>query len=184
MNDPAVQFEPPVATPDPLTFTCDLRRIRRGHGHAFTDKPKPPPRVPVRRPAKVAHLLAWAHKAQRQIDTGQFETRSHLAHHLGVTKARVSQILDLTLLAPAFQEELLFLEAIDGKEPVSERSLREVVGMMDWAAQYELSCKTNGLIVKNWSPRACSEYKTEGDEHVQIRPHRAPSQPDRLDALP
>ena len=135
MNDPAQQLETPAAKPDPLTFTCDLRRIRRGHGHAFTDKPAPPPRLPVHRPAKIARLLAWAHKAQRQIDDGEFETRAHLARHLHVTKARITQLLDLTLLAPAIQEELLFLEAIDGKEPVSERGLREVVGTVEWAKQ-------------------------------------------------
>ncbi len=85
--------------------------------------------------AKVARLLAWAHKAQRQIDNGEFESRSHLARHLGVTKASVSQLLDLTLLAPTIQEELLFLEAIDGKEPLSERGLSSVLRWKNWNQQ-------------------------------------------------
>ena len=132
MTDPAQAKTESTSAPDPLTFSCDLRRLRRGHGHAFTDRPEPPPRVPVRRPAKVARLLAWAHKAQRQIDAGQFQSRTHLARHLGVTKARVSQLLDLTLLAPALQEELLFLDSIDGREPLSERGIRAFVGTVDW----------------------------------------------------
>ncbi|GEM_PF-5172192 len=48
----------------------------------------PPSRAPVRRPTKIAHLLAWAHKAQRQIDNGEFKSRSHLARYLGVTHRR------------------------------------------------------------------------------------------------
>jgi len=41
--------------------------------------------------------------------------------------ARVSQLLDLLMLAPDLQERILDLEAVDGVEPLSERSLRAVV---------------------------------------------------------
>jgi len=47
----------------------------------------------------------------------------------------VTQILDLLLLAPNIQEEIAFLEAVDGVEPLSERGLRTVVCTSDWVKQ-------------------------------------------------
>ena len=119
-------------------FTGTLRRTRRGRATAFTSEPPPPPREPVRRPAKVARLLAMAHKLQRPIDEGKVEDRAALARQLGVSRARVTQILDLTLLAPDIQEEILFMEAVDGVEPVSERALREIVWHESWMEQREV----------------------------------------------
>lgn len=52
-----------------------------------------------------------------------------------MTRARITQIVDLTFLALDLQEEILFLEAIDGREPLSERALREMVGAPAWADQ-------------------------------------------------
>ncbi len=115
-------------------FTGTLRRTRRGRATAFTSEP-PPPREPVRRPAKVARLLAMAHKLQRLIDEGKVEDRAALARQLGVSRARITQILDLTLLAPDIQEEILFMEAVDGVEPVSERGVRRVARCATWCRQ-------------------------------------------------
>ena len=47
-----------------------------------------------------------------------------MARRLGLTRARVTQLLDLTLLAPEILEQMLFAESIDGVEPMSERGLR------------------------------------------------------------
>ncbi|QDE65969.1 hypothetical protein BHS07_02500 [Myxococcus xanthus] len=49
--------------------------------------------------------------------------------------ARVTHLLDLQLLAPDIQEEVLFLEAVDGKEPLSERALRVIAHAGAWEAQ-------------------------------------------------
>ena len=46
--------------------------------------------------------------------------------------------MDLTLLAPDIQEEILFLERVDGIEPVTERGLREVVKHHGWDVQQTL----------------------------------------------
>ncbi|HLT39374.1 MAG TPA: hypothetical protein VK034_23990, partial [Enhygromyxa sp.] len=55
--------------------------------------------------------------------------------HFQLTRARITQLMNLTLLAPDIQERLLFLEAVDGREPMSERDLRTVIYAGDWAAQ-------------------------------------------------
>ncbi len=93
------------------------------------------PRAPVRRPAKVARMLALAHHLQRLVDDGQVADRAALARKLGLTRARVTQLLDLLLLAPRIQAMVLTLEAIDGLEPMSERQLRSLVSSVAWEQQ-------------------------------------------------
>jgi hypothetical protein len=49
----------------------------------------------------------------------------------------VTQLLDLTLLAPDIQEWIFFAESVDGLEPMGERALRAAVRVEDWAKQRE-----------------------------------------------
>jgi Arc/MetJ-type ribon-helix-helix transcriptional regulator len=72
-------------------------------------------------------LLGLAHAIERQIQAGAFKDYSDVARHHGLTRARVTQLLDLTLLAPDLQEQILLAEAVDGLEPMSERQLRRRV---------------------------------------------------------
>jgi hypothetical protein len=46
-----------------------------------------------------------------------------------VTRARVTQIMNLLLLAPDIQEEILFFlpPTTDGGDPITERDLRQVL---------------------------------------------------------
>jgi len=57
---------------------------------------------------------------------------------VGLSRARISQLLDLTLLAPQIQERILFAEAVDGLEPASEWAVRAVVHEENWAKQRDL----------------------------------------------
>jgi hypothetical protein len=84
------------------------------------------------RPANVAALLALAHHVQRMIDGGRIADRAEVARRLRWTRARVSQVMDLLLLAPDLQEAVLFLDA---GSPVTERSLRAVVRHANWQEQ-------------------------------------------------
>lgn len=59
-----------------------------------------------------------------------------MARQLGFTRARVTQLMNLLLVAPEVQEEILFLELPPGAQPVSEGGLREaVLGTIDRQAQ-------------------------------------------------
>ncbi len=73
--------------------------------------------------------------AAQAIDRGEYRYRAELAHQLGFTRAPVTQILDLLLLAPDIQEHVVHLEAVDGVEPIAERALRDVVRHESWAEQ-------------------------------------------------
>jgi len=115
-----------------LTGTLFRRRNSRV---TLTEEPPPPNPEPVRRPAKVARMLALAHHLQSAIDRGLVADRAAVARKLGLTRARVTQLLDLLLLAPDLQQAALGLEAIDGAEPMSERALRAVAHAGSWVEQ-------------------------------------------------
>jgi len=114
-----------------------LYRVRTGHGWKVSPTAPPPEPEPVRRPARVAQMLALAHHLQASIDQGHCRDRADLARTLDLTRARITQLLDLTLLAPDIQEELLFLEAVDGAEPLSTRALRPIARRATWREQRE-----------------------------------------------
>jgi len=113
-------------------FTGSLHRVQRGHGKRFTTEAPP---APVQRPARVALMLSLAHKIQEAIAHGKLRDQADVARRLGFTRARLTHLLDLLLLAPDLQERVLFLEAVDGVEPISERALRAVAHARSWADQ-------------------------------------------------
>ena len=123
------------ACPGTRVVTGELHRVRRGREKRFSAEPSP---QPSRRPARVAVMLALAHTIQRAIESGEIRNQADAARRLGLTRARFTQLLDLTLLAPVVQEELLYLEAVNGFEPVSERALRAAAHAARWADQTEV----------------------------------------------
>ena len=54
-----------------------------------------------------ARLLALAYHLQDMVETGLVKDTAHLARVAGVSRARMSQVLDLVLLEPKVQEALL-----------------------------------------------------------------------------
>ena len=106
--------------------------MMEGWPKTLSETPPPPKPEPVRRPAKVARMLALAHHLQSAIDRGLVADRAAVARKLGLTRARVTQLLDLLLLAPDLQQAVLGLEAVDGAEPMSERALRAVAHAGSW----------------------------------------------------
>lgn len=124
----------------PHVFHAKLVRTRSARGRielgvALPDEPAQVPRVPARRPARVAQMLALAHGIERSIARGAYRDRADAAKQLGLTPARVSQLSDLLVLAPDIQEELLSLESVDGVEPITERALRPLLRLLAWSEQ-------------------------------------------------
>jgi len=117
---------------DTQVVTGELHRVRRGRGKGFTAEPPP---GPSRQPARVTVTLALAHTIQRAIDRGRIRDQAEAARRLGLTRARLTQIMDLTLIAPDVQEEILFLEATGGVEPLSGNALRDIVYRETWMEQ-------------------------------------------------
>lgn len=105
------------------------KELRSGH------EPTPrPPRVP-----RVAKLMALAIKFDRLIRDGTVADYSELARLGHVTRARMTQIMNLLNLAPDIQEAILFLPQVEqGRDAVTERDLRALVVEMDWRKQRRL----------------------------------------------
>ena len=116
------------------------RRIAATTTHTvqFGVVPATPPE-PRRRVPRVARLLAFAHKVDVMIRAAELRDLAHAAKTAGITRARMTQIMNLLLLAPEIQEAILDLPTfINGRDPVSERALRRIVAEADWKQQYEL----------------------------------------------
>ena len=114
-----------------------LAALRR---QPFTRITPPPPKpVPEHQPARIAELLAQAHRLQQALDDGEHDDQAALARAFGLSRARVSQLLDLTLLAPDIQEEILFLERGDQRErALTDRAIQALVRQASWSAQRRL----------------------------------------------
>ena len=85
------------------------------------------------RPARIGCLVALAHRFEGLLQSGVVKDYAELARLGHVTRARVTQIMNLLNLAPEIQEYLLFLAA-DGQE-VTERDLRRVAAEVRWDRQ-------------------------------------------------
>ncbi len=85
---------------------------------------------------RVSRLMALALKFEQQIREGVIQNHRDIAEAGHISRARLSQIMRLTDLAPAIQEELLFLpKTIAGPDRITEKALRRVVREVSWERQ-------------------------------------------------
>ncbi len=65
-----------------------------------------------------------------------YATLAELAH---VSRARMSQVMNLLVLAPDIQEALLFLpRTVRGRDPIHLRQLQPLAAVLDWEQQRNL----------------------------------------------
>ena len=116
------------AAPAVSTYTVDFNeRSPRRATHAATG------RVP-----RVVRMLALAYKIDGMIRDGELQDLADAARTNGVTRARMTQITNLLLLAPEIQEVILDLPPVmSGRDPVAERQLRPIVAEPEWSRQKE-----------------------------------------------
>ena len=112
-----------------------LRFKERFRPEPRDQKPKPRPES---RPLHISRMLALAYKLREQIESGEVSSGAELAKRLKFSRARISQLLDLTLLAPKIQEEILFAEIESGYDPINEHALREILREKNWVRQEEM----------------------------------------------
>jgi hypothetical protein len=73
------------------------------------------------------------------IQSGAVENYAELARLGNVTRARMTQIMNLLMLAPAIQEELLFLPRVEeGRGEVCLRDLQRVAAELVWESQSQV----------------------------------------------
>jgi hypothetical protein len=92
--------------------------------------------VPHGRVPRVARLLALALRCEQLVAAGVIANYAALAELGHVSRARVTQILNLLLLAPDLQETLLFLPRTErGRDPIHLRHLQPLTRITDWGEQ-------------------------------------------------
>lgn len=116
-------------------------RMHFGRGEKSQKKLKAgqKPVVTIGRVPRVARLLALAQLFDELVRTGVANDYADLARLGHVTRARVTQIMNLLSLAPDIQEAILRWPAVtSGKDPISERGIRSVVAQLEWRMQRTL----------------------------------------------
>jgi hypothetical protein len=116
-----------------LTLEWDLDgSVRRGRPRQDAGcQPAAAARLP-----RVARLMALAIKFDGMIREGVVADYADLARLGLVTRARMTQIMNLLNLAPDIQEEIVFLPRNGaGKDPVAERNLRRLTAIVSWDRQ-------------------------------------------------
>ena len=107
------------------------RKVAREGAHPPTEAPAAIPRI--------SRLMALAIRFDRLIRTGVVADQADLARFGYVTRARVTQIMNLLQLAPDIQEELLHLPiTTKERDYIAERRVRPVVTIPDWRKQRKL----------------------------------------------
>ena len=109
-----------------VRLACPLRPRR-------TREPSdaPAPRVP-----RVARLMALALRFERLLSSGAVKDYAELARLGHVTRARITQVMNLLHLAPDLQERVLFLAPVtQGRARVTEHKLRPVAALVCWHEQ-------------------------------------------------
>ncbi len=89
-------------------------RLLREQRNPRWDRITPPP-------TRLARQLALAYYIERQVESGELESYAEAARLLGMSRARISQVMNLLTLSPGIQEAIL-----TGRIRASERELRLV----------------------------------------------------------
>lgn len=120
-----------------LTVTGTLHRV---HSRNVQLKSKATAKLKKNMPRtlRVARWLALAHSLMARMEVGEFCSFEEMAEVYGVSRARISQILDLALLAPDIQEEILKMRIERGTDPVTEHNLRPMSREILWSTQRAL----------------------------------------------
>ena len=104
-----------------------------------SDGVAPPAPVPLGRVPRVARLLALALRLEQLVQTGVIANYAELARLGHVSRPRVTQILNLRLLAPDLQEAVLFLPpTVRGRDAIHLRQLQPVAAELAWEHQRRL----------------------------------------------
>jgi len=118
-----------------LTTTTHVH-FKHGRGTRKVMKEGEAPEPVVSAVPRISRLMALAIHMQDLVDRGEVADYAELARLAHVSRARITQIMNLTLLAPDVQEALLFLPATGGgREAVGERHVRSVYAMPHWQKQ-------------------------------------------------
>ena len=126
--------------PDDLTLTKKIHFSMANKGkREIKPGPAPVADTPDGRVPRISRLMALAIKFDRLIAEEAVRDQAQLAELGHVTRARVTQIMNLLYLAPDIQEAILQLPRVtSGKDPITERDIRPIAAVLHWQQQRRL----------------------------------------------
>ena len=123
----------------PFAFTVvehGQKRVERPV--AAQPAPKPVPAPPKGRVPRITRLMALAIKFDGYLRDGLVRDYAELARLGHVSRARITQIMDLNLLAPDIQKAILDLpRTVKGRDPIREQHVRVIASEVSWDRQRE-----------------------------------------------
>lgn len=122
-NFPRVEFQVHFRTGQ-----CGRKNLRKGAC--------PKKRASVHRNLpRLTRLLALAHRWEHMIEHGVVADYAEIAATMGLSRARISQIMDLLYLAPEIQESILMM-LDEGIQGLPERAVRRITKLPLWPDQH------------------------------------------------
>jgi len=101
--------------------------------------PAPKPPSPTGRTPRVSKLMALAIRFDQLLRDGTIANQSDLARLAHITQPRMTQIMNLLDLATDIQEEILHLPLVGiGRDPITERDLRQITRLRGWKEQRKM----------------------------------------------
>jgi len=131
-----------------MEFSIHFRKGRNGRQQLRMGKTPDSVDVPKGAIPRISRLMALAIKMEGMINRGEVKNYAELAVLGHVTRARITQIMDLLLLAPDIQEDILNLScSFEGRDPIRHRHLRMILQEERWDKQrsiwYRMSHSSN-----------------------------------------
>lgn len=120
-----------------MTVTKSVHFTAAGGQRRMRSGPKPEALVENReRVPRVARLMALAIRIDGLIASGAIRDQAEAAHVGHITRARMTQILNLLHLAPDIQLAVMNLPPTTrGRDPIVERHLRPIAAEVIWERQ-------------------------------------------------
>jgi len=122
-----------------LTVQCKIHFKNGSRGRKFIKEGEaPPPVIPGSIP-RISRLMALAIRFEGLVQSGKVKDYADLARLGLVSRARITQLMNLLNLAPDIQEDILFLPRIfKVQDPITERNIRPITAIVNWNKQRKM----------------------------------------------
>ena len=115
---------------------CTLASKRPRAETNTTPAPSQCPPVTAGRVPRIARLMALALRFEELLRSSAVRDYAGLARLGRVSRARITQVMNLLHLAPDLQEEILFLAPVlKGRDPIHLENLQGLAALVDWQSQ-------------------------------------------------
>lgn len=110
-----------------------------GHKKRLVEGSPPPPLQLEPQHSRIAVQVALAHRVNQLLVENEELTFADVARSEGLSRARLTQLMNLTLLAPDIQEQLLKrMQPLVGRDRLNEHRLRRICTEPCWVKQRQM----------------------------------------------